>query len=352
MTHSYLIYELSRPPRWKSFFAGVAIDVLAVLLAIDLSAHFKNQVQFEPPSTTQSVTLLAPTPTQLARLTAPPPKRVEPPQPPVEAKLEPPKILPKPTPVKPPQPARVEPPKPEAPKVATGTPPAPAAPAGPPKPAPPVVTTKTDVFGSAGSATATVHRPPREVQTGGFGDPNGIAGKGDPNRKTVVVANVGSFDLPPGPGKGNGTGGAHGVSGTVKSAGFSDGTASAGVHGRGNGKGVVEGGFGDANVASAAPAARPAENKPDLQPVEIVYKPRPVYTQEARRLHVEGEVLLDCVFTASGSLRINRVVKGLGHGLDDAALVAAQHIRFRPALRDGHPYDSNAMVHIVLELAE
>jgi len=351
VTQSYLIYEFSKPPRWKTFVAGVAIDVLAVLLAIDLSAHWKNQVQFEPPSTAQSVTLVAPTPTQLARLTAPPPQRVEPP-PAVEAKLEAPKVLPKPTPVKPPQLARVEPPKPEAPRVATVTPPVPAAPAGPPKPAAPVVTTKTGVFGSAGSEVATVHRPPREVQTGGFGDPNGIAGKGDPNRKTVVVASVGSFDLPPGPGKGNGTGGAHGVSGTVQSAGFSDGTASTGVHGRGNGKGVVEGGFGDATAASAPAAARPTDKKPELQPVEIVYKPRPVYTQEARRLHVEGEVLLDCVFTASGSLRVNRVVKGLGHGLDDAALVAAQHIRFRPALRDGHPYDSNAMVHIVFELAE
>ena len=113
----------------------------------------------------------------------------------------------------------------------------------------------------------------------------------------------------------------------------------------------VEGGFGD-KTATSAPAARPFEKKPNLQPVEIVFKPRPIYTPEARRLHVQGEVLLDVVFTASGSLRVNRVVKGLGHGLDDAALVAAQHIRFRPALRDGQPYDSAALVHIVFELAE
>ena len=349
VTHSYLIYEINKPLRWKAFLAGVAVDVLGVLLVIDLSAHIKNLVQIEPVATKQSITLVAPAPSELARLTAAPP-RVIPVEPRVVAKLEPPKIVPRPVePVKtpePPQPARVEPPKPEPSKVAAA---ARVAPAGPPEPGPPVVT-KTDVFGAAGSQTATVHRPPREVQTGGFGDPNGIAGKGDPNRKTVTVANVGSFDLPAGPGKGNGTGGAHGVSGTVRSAGFADGVASPGVHGRGNGGGVVEGEFGDA-VAARAPAAKPMEKRPELQPVEIVYKPRPVYTDEARRLHVEGEVLLDCIFTASGSLRVNRVVKGLGHGLDDAALVAAQRIRFHPARRDGQAYDSAALVHIVFELA-
>jgi TonB family protein len=348
VTHSYLIYEISKPPRWNTFLAGLAIDALGVLLIIDVCAHMKNQVQLEPVATTYSVTLVAPAPSELVRLTAPAPARVVPVEPPVVAKLEAPKVAPRPVKrVKSPEPPKVEPPKPEPPKVAAV---APAAPAGPPKPAPPVVT-KSDVFGAAGSETATVRRPPREVQTGGFGDPNGIAGKGDPNRKTVTVANVGSFELPTGSGKGNGTGGAHGVSGTIRSAGFSDGTSSPGLHGRGNGGGVVEGGFGD-KVAASGPAARPVEKKPDLQPVEIVFKPRPIYTPEARRLHVEGEVLLDVVFTASGSLRINRVVKGLGHGLDDAALVAAQHIRFRPALRDGHPYDSNALVHIVFELAE
>ena len=45
-------------------------------------------------------------------------------------------------------------------------------------------------------------------------------------------------------------------------------------------------------------------------------------------------------------------VKGLGYGLDDSALAAAEHIRFRPARRDGQPYDCAALVHIVFELSE
>jgi TonB family protein len=86
--------------------------------------------------------------------------------------------------------------------------------------------------------------------------------------------------------------------------------------------------------------------------VEILSKPRPAYTEEARHLHVEGEVLVEVLFTAGGQLQVRRVVRGLGHGLDESALRAAQQIRFRPAQRDGAPYDSLALVHIVFELAQ
>jgi hypothetical protein len=45
------------------------------------------------------------------------------------------------------------------------------------------------------------------------------------------------------------------------------------------------------------------------------------------------------------------VVRGLGHGLDENAVAAAQAIRFRPAARDGAAVDSTALVHIVFQLA-
>lgn len=86
-------------------------------------------------------------------------------------------------------------------------------------------------------------------------------------------------------------------------------------------------------------------------PAEITYKPRPVYTEEGRQLKVEGEVLLDVVFTATGQIKIMKVVQGLGHGLDESAIQAAQKIQFKPALRDGHPADFQAVLHIVFQLA-
>jgi TonB family protein len=48
---------------------------------------------------------------------------------------------------------------------------------------------------------------------------------------------------------------------------------------------------------------------------------------------------------------VNRVVRGLGHGLDEAAIAAANKMRFKPALRNGQAVDSTAVVHVVFQLA-
>jgi hypothetical protein len=45
------------------------------------------------------------------------------------------------------------------------------------------------------------------------------------------------------------------------------------------------------------------------------------------------------------------VVRGLGHGLDEAAIAAANKMHFKPALRNGTPVDSTAIVHVVFQLA-
>jgi TonB family protein len=205
------------------------------------------------------------------------------------------------------------------------------------------------------SAPATVKAPVRKVQTGGFGDENGV----NPSSKSdghghLVMARLGSFDLPPGPGYGNGSGGAHGIRGTVKSSGFGSSIAGpgqgGGQGGSPNGGVVRQGAFANA-AAVQTPHARPLVAEPRLTPVEIISKPNPVYTQEARNLKIEGEVLLEVVFTAAGQLRVVRVERGLGHGLDEAAVRAAQQIRYKPALRDGQPYDSVATVHVRFQLA-
>jgi protein TonB len=334
-----LSYEVPRPRRWNSFLAGLTINAVGVALLITVGPRLTNSVPIEPIASNHYVPIYLP---PVAPITAPVEHHLPPRSVPVPSQVA--KLTPPPVPrVKPPE---IEPPKPELPKVAVSTPlPAPS------KPAPPVQV-KTNVFETPKAEVATVRRPAREVQTGGFGDPNGIPGQGDAKRHNVVVASLGSFDLPAGPGKGNGTGGTHGVSGTIRTAGFGDAAVTPGPHGRGNGGVVVAGGFGDAVATSGGSAPQRAQKAPALQPVEIVFKPRPVYTPEARSRRVEGEVLLEVVFGASGSLHINRVVKELGYGLDDAAVAAAQHIQFRPARRDGQPYDCAALVHIKFELSE
>jgi TonB family protein len=135
----------------------------------------------------------------------------------------------------------------------------------------------------------------------------------------------------------------------IAAAGFGDaGVSSAAVAQRAP---VHASGFGDA--VSAAPSsggARPAD-APTATAAQILEKPHPAYTEEARRLQIEGEVQLEILFGASGEIHILRLVRGLGHGLDENAAQAARAIRYLPARRDGRPVDSTATVHIIFQLA-
>ena len=88
-----------------------------------------------------------------------------------------------------------------------------------------------------------------------------------------------------------------------------------------------------------------------IVPAEILSKRKPIYTEEARAKRIEGEVLLEVVLEATGKIRVLKIVRGLGHGLDDAAVRAAEQIRFKPALQDGQPSDSTVVVHIIFQLA-
>jgi TonB family protein len=203
------------------------------------------------------------------------------------------------------------------------------------------------------SQKPTVNAAVEKVQTGGFGDPNGLPGTGRQGAK-LYTASTGSFDLPAGPGQGNGSGGAKGMKGTIASADFGSGIASSGkADGRSSGKGAIAtGGFGSEQVVhSTGPKIAQPDSGAASTPVEITFKPNPVYTDEARSLKLEGEVLLEVSFAANGTLHVNRVVRGLGHGLDEAATAAANKIRFKPALRRGQPVDSTAIVHVTFQMA-
>lgn len=210
---------------------------------------------------------------------------------------------------------------------------------------------KVGNLGTGSAAPATVVAPLNKVQTGGFGDPNGLPGKGDPNRG-ANVNRLGSPALPVGEGYGNGTGGKEGIRGTVASTGFGNGTAIPPVSAAPKKSTVVAGGFTDAAAAMAeAPKKKVAAGGPADTTPDILDKPRPEYTAEGRKLRVEGDVVIDLVFLANGSIQINQIVSGLGHGLDEAAVRAAQQIKFKPAKRDNQSVDFPARVRIEFRLA-
>jgi TonB family protein len=338
--------ETPRHRWWDSISASLVLHVVGILVLTRLIVAAPQQVH--KISTQESITIFAP-PLQPRATTMVPP-RVKVIAPPLTAELRVPQPIKLPAPRREVEPAPVE--RPPLPQAEVEMPSLPAA-------APVVPTRKREVItntfdkepgGNTGSSAkpTIAPRPAQQVQTGGFGDPNGVPGQGKKDAK-LTVASLGSFDLPGGGGYGNGTGGKHGAAGVIASSGFGNGVAGPAQGGNGNGHAggrVVQGGFSD----NTQPVA--SVSKPVFSPVEILSKPRPVYSAEARKLHLEGEVLLDVVFTALGDVRVVKLVKGLGHGLDEAALHAAQQIRFRPAKRDGQPYDSAAVVHIVFALAE
>jgi TonB family protein len=184
--------------------------------------------------------------------------------------------------------------------------------------------------------------PVRSIKSGGFGDPNGVPASSAPINKGLTVRETGSFDMPAGQGKG-------GSRRVVASAGFGSGGDVAVAGGNGH-AGVREAGFGEYPVpAGSAPAVRTAA--PVETPVEITFKPKPLYTPEAREKKIEGEVQLEVLFSATGQVRVLRLLRGLGFGLDENARIAAGRIRFHPGTRNGNPVDMTGTVHVVFELS-
>jgi TonB family protein len=109
-------------------------------------------------------------------------------------------------------------------------------------------------------------------------------------------------------------------------------------------------GFDEPKPVNAAVKPVVAEKAPAVRPVQILDKPKPAYTAEARAEKIEGTVLLDVVFAASGEVRVLGVVRGLGHGLDETAMDAARHIRFTPATQSGAPVDQRVVLHVVFQI--
>jgi len=207
----------------------------------------------------------------------------------------------------------------------------------------------TNTFSTGSSAMPTTNRPAAQVQTGGFGDPNGVPAR-ESNGGAVNINAFGAWELPSGPGQGNGTGGANGVPGLVASAGFGNGVAVGGPKG-GNSGSVKPAGFADSTPVPEAQPKKVAANEPPSTPIEILAKPKPNYTEEGRKLKIEGEVRLEVQFAATGEVHVIRILEGLGHGLDEQAVRAAQQIKFKPAQCQGKPVDSSATLHIIFQLA-
>ena len=76
--------------------------------------------------------------------------------------------------------------------------------------------------------------------------------------------------------------------------------------------------------------------KVDSLPI-LLNRPRPFFTEEARKNKIQGVVRVKVLVDATGTVRDVVVTRGLPDGLSEQAIRAAYEMRFRPAMKDGRP---------------
>jgi TonB family protein len=330
----------------SSVFTSLTLNVVIACVAAILSAAAKHTMAKH----------------KLESISLAPIKKVEP---------EPikPKIIPK---VPPPPVVKVDPPKIQVPEVKLPDPPKPpeikmtqplpviAQPAPPklvePPPAPKVVN-----LAQAQPAAVQNNSPkPTAVALGSANNP--IAPS---NQPTTTAINLGNKGLSGMPASNNGMG-------PQKVSLGSGSPSSQNMAGRDNGPAVqgvklgVTGGTGPMNSTGrvAGPVnlgqnvapVMPKPSAPSAAPVQsgpkVLFKPRPEYTAEATRLHIEGVVSVRIHVSAAGTVQVIGVTSDLGHGLGESAVRAVQATRFQPAVdASGHPTDWDGVVNVAFQLA-
>ena len=89
-------------------------------------------------------------------------------------------------------------------------------------------------------------------------------------------------------------------------------------------------------LSRAGPAEADDCAEPPSKP-KALSRPTPAYTEQARAAGIAGKVRVEITVDARGRVVAVRVLQGLGHGLDEAALAAARAMTFEPAVRCGKP---------------
>lgn len=336
---------------------SAALHVVLIGALWLLPASWRNEPKPEPVQVVFYSRAEAPEPPVVIPAAAPEPAKrpePEPPGPKVEAaRVEPPRTAPEP-PGRVPRAAPIPPPRPQptAPSPAPPrevrtavfeTPPAPTVAQKAPPPS-----TRTGTFGAAPRPVAdrpTRSRPSTKV--GGFEARPQAAAAATPavRKRNVARADFGdavaAAPATPRPTERR----------SVSAGGFGSTEAAPSPAVQGPTATVQRGAFGDGTKTVAPPRPKRAAAADPDTPVEILSKPRPDYTAEARELGVEGEVVLEVIFVSSGKIRVLGVASSLGHGLDEAAIDAAKKIQFKPARRNGQPVDHRAVLRIVFQLA-
>jgi TonB family protein len=84
----------------------------------------------------------------------------------------------------------------------------------------------------------------------------------------------------------------------------------------------------------------------------LIFKPKPAYTDEARQAHIEGVITVHIRVLPTGQVEVIGLANKLGHGLDEAAMRAAEGTKFKPATdASGRPVLWDGYVTVAFQLA-
>jgi TonB family protein len=81
-----------------------------------------------------------------------------------------------------------------------------------------------------------------------------------------------------------------------------------------------------------------------------IYTPDPEYSEKARRLKINGTVILSLIVGIDGLPRNVKVEKGIGYGLDENALEAVRKWKFQPAMKNRRLVETHISVTTSFEL--
>jgi len=127
----------------------------------------------------------------------------------------------------------------------------------------------------------------------------------------------------------------------------SDGPGGPEGMGRGCCKGI--GDYAGPHVGNGPPSVYPA-GKDGTGIAQVIYSPEPNFSDEARKSKTQGRVGLMLVVGKDGRTYNIHVRESLGMGLDEKAIEAVSHWRFKPALRNGEPVDTQIAIEVDFHL--